>query len=62
MMSRAESLKTWGLVHAFLRQGSLAKAAVAENLELSDASRRMSALEKNLGLTLLVFSFKSSFS
>ena len=53
MMSRAESLKTWGLVHAFLRQGSLAKAAVAENLELSDASRRMSALEKNLGLTLL---------
>ncbi len=52
-MSRGESLKTWGLVHAFLREGSLAKAAATEGLELSDASRRMAALEKNLGLPLM---------
>ncbi len=52
-MSRSESLKTWGLVHAFLQQGSLAKAALAEGIELSDASRRMTALEKLMGVSLL---------
>ncbi len=52
-MSRSESLRTWALVHAFLQHGSLAKAALAEGIELSDASRRMSALEKLLGVPLL---------
>lgn len=50
---RAESLKTWRLIHACCRQGSLAKAAMSEGMELSDASRRIAAIEAALGFRLL---------
>lgn len=53
MKGKIDSLRTWLLIHACARQGSLAQAALSLSMDLADASRRLSALERELGFSLL---------
>ena len=48
-----DNLLVWRLLLALGRTGSLTKAAIATDLELSTASRLLSGFEKELGLTLI---------
>lgn len=52
-MKAVLSIKTWRLLHALNKTGSLTAAAQQEAIELSEASRRIAALESELGLQLL---------
>ena len=52
-MKAVSSIKTWRLLHALNKTGALTSAAQQESIELSEASRRIAALESELGLILL---------
>ena len=52
-MKAVLSIKSWRLLHALNKTGSLTAAAQREGVELSEASRRISALESELGFPLL---------
>ena len=52
-MKAVLSIKTWRLLHALNKTGALMSAAQQESIELSEASRRIAALESELGLILL---------
>lgn len=52
-MQANDSIKNWKLLHALNKTGRLTLAASREAMELSEASRRISALEAVLGVALL---------
>ena len=52
-MITTDNLLVWRLLLALGQTGSLTKAAIATDLELSTASRLLSGLEKELGITLV---------
>lgn len=52
-MITSDNLLAWRLLLALGRTGSLTKAAIATDVELSTASRLLSGLEKELGVTLV---------
>jgi DNA-binding transcriptional LysR family regulator len=52
-MRRIDDIALWELFEGCVKTGSLAKAALAQNMELSAASRLMAALEHEIGFALL---------
>lgn len=52
-MKATFNIKAWRLLHALNTTGTLTKAAEQEAIELSEASKRLAALESELGIKLL---------
>lgn len=52
-MKRTSDIEAWRLLAACLKTGELSRAAQAEGVELSAASRLFSSLEQELGVALL---------